>query len=269
MPAFTHAELEALLGAYALDAVDGPEAEAVELHLRECPRCRAEVAEHRETAALLGHVGAPAPEGLWDRIASTLEETPPRMAPGLIGRPEGASEASGEVGSHPPLSVVDPPPGAAGAVRPSSAGARRPGWGRAARVRAVAALVAAAAVVIGVLGYELSSVQGQVNRLQAAVTRSQSLHQVIDQALVTAGRQTVSLTSATTSQSAKAVILPGGQGYLVTADLRGLPSTETYQLWGLIGGRAISLGLLGPSPGQGSFQVGSLHRVEELMVTVE
>ncbi|MGH9065510.1 MAG: anti-sigma factor domain-containing protein, partial [Acidimicrobiales bacterium] len=52
-------------------------------------------------------------------------------------------------------------------------------------------------------------------------------------------------------------------------DLRGLPSTETYQLWGLIGGKAISLGLLGPSPAQGSFQVGSPRRVEELMVTVE
>jgi anti-sigma-K factor RskA len=79
---FTHKDLEGLLGAYALDAVDVDEAEAVELHLRDCPRCRAEVADHRDTAALLASAGAPAPEGVWDRIASTLEgDVPPRLAP--------------------------------------------------------------------------------------------------------------------------------------------------------------------------------------------
>ncbi|MGH9066934.1 MAG: zf-HC2 domain-containing protein, partial [Acidimicrobiales bacterium] len=85
-----HAEIESLLGAYALDAVDGSEAEAVELHLQICPRCRAEVAEHRETAALLGHTGAVAPAGLWDRIAGELEEPPPDLALGRLdpaGRP--------------------------------------------------------------------------------------------------------------------------------------------------------------------------------------
>ena len=65
----THDELQALIGAYALDAVDADEREAMELHLLECPRCRAEVAEHREVAAFLAHNGHTAPEGLWDRIA--------------------------------------------------------------------------------------------------------------------------------------------------------------------------------------------------------
>jgi anti-sigma factor RsiW len=73
----THDEAQELLGAYALDAVEPGEAEAVELHLRSCPRCQAEVEAHRDTAAWLAHGGAPAPEGVWDRIADSLEAAPP------------------------------------------------------------------------------------------------------------------------------------------------------------------------------------------------
>ena len=74
-----HEELQELLGAYALDAVDPDEAVLVENHLRECPRCRAEVAELREVAGLLGQSGSDAPEGVWDRIAASLADTPPPL----------------------------------------------------------------------------------------------------------------------------------------------------------------------------------------------
>ncbi|HEX4905148.1 MAG TPA: anti-sigma factor [Acidimicrobiales bacterium] len=73
----THEEIQELLGAYALDAVDPDEASEIELHLRDCPRCRAEVAEHRETAAFLAHAGADAPADLWDRIAGTIDVPAP------------------------------------------------------------------------------------------------------------------------------------------------------------------------------------------------
>jgi hypothetical protein len=76
----SHQEVESLLGAYALDAVDPDEANIIELHLRDCPRCQAEVAEHRETAALLAHSGQPAPSGVWDNIVANLEDRPPRPA---------------------------------------------------------------------------------------------------------------------------------------------------------------------------------------------
>lgn len=72
----THEELQELLGAYALDAVPEDERQVLEAHLAECPRCQAEVAEHRETAALLAGGGAAAPDKLWDRIAETLDEVP-------------------------------------------------------------------------------------------------------------------------------------------------------------------------------------------------
>jgi anti-sigma-K factor RskA len=71
-----HDEVEELLGAYALDAVDDDERAAVEAHLATCPRCRAEVDAHREVAAHLAQTGAPAPDHLWDRIAGALEGEP-------------------------------------------------------------------------------------------------------------------------------------------------------------------------------------------------
>ena len=57
-------EYSELLGAYALDAVDPDERDRIELHLTECPRCRAEVADHREVAAFLAQPGGSAPDGV-------------------------------------------------------------------------------------------------------------------------------------------------------------------------------------------------------------
>jgi hypothetical protein len=72
-------ELEALLGAYAVDAVDGEELARVEAYLARNPAARAEVDELRETAAALAlapDTGAnePAPPAIWDRIAATIAE---------------------------------------------------------------------------------------------------------------------------------------------------------------------------------------------------
>ncbi len=84
----THAELEELLGAYALDAVAPDEAAALEAHLAGCPRCRAEVDAHREVAGALGNTVDPLPPGLWDAIAGRLDEDGEVRAPVVpIGTP--------------------------------------------------------------------------------------------------------------------------------------------------------------------------------------
>ncbi len=49
-------EEEAMLGPYALGALGGPEARAVEAHLEGCVACRAEAYSLREMAAVLGEV---------------------------------------------------------------------------------------------------------------------------------------------------------------------------------------------------------------------
>lgn len=82
----THEASEELLGAYALDAVTDDERDQVHRHLQECGRCRQELAEHRESAALLA-LGAPAPAGLWDRISSEIGgEVPERKLVPMVPR---------------------------------------------------------------------------------------------------------------------------------------------------------------------------------------
>jgi hypothetical protein len=72
-------ELHELLGAYALDAVDGDERAQIEEWLERTPNAREELALLRETAALLSHTGLEAPPEVWDRIEHTLGETPPAL----------------------------------------------------------------------------------------------------------------------------------------------------------------------------------------------
>ncbi|HEY1633339.1 MAG TPA: anti-sigma factor [Acidimicrobiales bacterium] len=229
----SHAELEALLGSYALDAVDGPEAEAIELHLLECPRCRAEVAEHREVAALLGNVGTQAPERLWDRIAANLEEAPPDL--GLA-----------------PVSELSPP---RRTVR------RRLAAG-------LAAVAAVAAVVIGLLAFQVNRLDNRVNSL-AQANPGHGLSQAATAAVLDPQARRLDLRATQGNQSVQGVVLPSGTGYLVRVDLRPLSSGQTYQLWAVTGTRQVSLGVLGADPQQAAFSLGSPSGGSTLVVTVE
>lgn len=76
-------QVEDLLGAYALDAVDDHERRQVEALLAQDPQARAEVQAHREVAAMLSFSGDAAPEGLWARIADSLDDRAPEPGPTL------------------------------------------------------------------------------------------------------------------------------------------------------------------------------------------
>jgi anti-sigma-K factor RskA len=76
-------DIEELLGAYALDAVDPDERRQVEAFLETSPRARAEVDQHREVAGMIAFGGGEAPEGVWDRIAASLHERAPEPGPEL------------------------------------------------------------------------------------------------------------------------------------------------------------------------------------------
>src|SRR5580704_11268441 len=67
-----HEEVAELLGAFALDAVDGRDKDAVRQHLGECHRCQAELADFHEVAGLLANGGGDAPPEVWDRIAERV-----------------------------------------------------------------------------------------------------------------------------------------------------------------------------------------------------
>lgn len=71
-------DVHKLAGAYALDAVDDLERARFEQHLAECDDCRAEVAELRETAALLAETTAVAPpDSLRDSVLVGISQVRP------------------------------------------------------------------------------------------------------------------------------------------------------------------------------------------------
>ncbi len=73
----SHEEVQELLGAYALDAVEPNEKALVDYHLDSCPRCRDELRNHREVVGLLAYSGQDAPPGLWDRVVEQINDAGP------------------------------------------------------------------------------------------------------------------------------------------------------------------------------------------------
>jgi len=211
----THDEVAELLGAYAIDAVELDERDAVDRHLGECPRCRAEVADHRTVASFLGSAGGRAPDGLWDRIAGSLEEAPPelRLAPVV------------------PISDR-----------------------RSVSLRVGAAAAAVAAGVIAVLGLEVAHLNHQVDHLAAPARSGTALLSAATHALADPHAQRVSMRSTDGHHSAEIALAPDGTGFLVADDLPTLSSDRTYQLWALANGEKISAGVLGARPGVIAFR---------------
>ena len=70
--ALTAAELEELLGAYALDAVDDDERAQIEAWLARSINAQRDADELRETASLLAQSGDEVPDDLWARIEIRL-----------------------------------------------------------------------------------------------------------------------------------------------------------------------------------------------------
>jgi anti-sigma-K factor RskA len=108
------------LALYALDALEGDDAEEVEAHLEECAMCRLELAVHEETLGALVEDGPP-PE-VWDAVQSQIR----------------AGEVVPINGT--PLHPVGPTP-----VQPDQSARRR-------GMRRRLALLAAAAAVVAVVG---------------------------------------------------------------------------------------------------------------------
>ena len=151
-----HVEIQELLGAYALDAVDPETAALVERHLEECVRCSIEVAQHHEVAGLLANSGGTSPADLWDGIASQLDGSAPPSWEGLAGRLETGGRP-GRTGGR-----IAPP----SAPIASSVGRTARRAGRVAVVAATVAAVAAAVVAIA-LGVQVDHLDNQVNALSA------------------------------------------------------------------------------------------------------
>lgn len=199
-----------LLGAYALDAVDADERRLVDNYLSVNPQARREVDELRSVATMMAWTSMEPPDGLWEKIAATLE-----------------------------MSAIAPPPsGELARVLPI--GGRRQRF----TVIAAAAIAVAAALVV-VLAFGVFRTNDP----------SYSLSDAMSQARRSSDARSVTLHSADGSVAVDAVVDGDGHGYLAAGTLPSLPSGRSYQLWGLIDGEPISLGVLGHRPGTASFSV--------------
>ena len=236
----SHEQASELLGAYALDAVDGEELTELEAHIDDCPRCRAELDGLREVAGAMGTGVETVPEGLWSSIAARLperrdDEEPPPM-PALVRTARAPVES-----------------------------ARRRRRGRVA-VATLGAVAVAAAAVAAVFGVGLINANDRADTLQNAANQRTSTAAA---ALQTPGHRVVSLRDGKHMLAAQFVVVPDGRGYLLTSHLPALHGGKTYQLWGIVGAQPISLGLLGPDPSEVTFTMAGERRPSRLALTAE
>ena len=236
-----HTEIEELLGAYALDAVDDDEKAAVEAHLPTCPRCAAEVAEHREVAAQLANTGADAPEGVWARIVASLEETPPTLD---IFRPQPSSTGPGSATDADVVSLAD-----------------RRSLRRWLPMSAAAAALVVVGLVAGFLVADDDTAPTQPEFAQP------DLADVARRMLNDPGSVEVELVSSGSDVEARAVVGPDGSGYLIGTSLPALDEAQTYQLWGVREDAVISLGILGRAPDVVAFHLDD--SIDALAITAE
>jgi anti-sigma-K factor RskA len=242
----THDEAHDLLAAFSLDAVNDIEQDQIESHIKECPRCAAELVALRDVASALGNCVEPVPEDLWSVISSR------------IAVPEQAEQ-------RPSLSKILPRTEVAEKAARSSAMKPRSPAGRR-YLMAVTSVAAGAAAAAAVLGFSLIRTSDENERLQAQFGTNNSS---VVAALVTPGHTLVSLRAANHAKLAQFVLLPSGRGYLVSSSLAKLTADHTYQLWGIIGGQTISLGLLGPAPSKAAFTFAGSVAPSQIGVTVE
>jgi hypothetical protein len=233
-------DLDALLGAYALDALDDAERARVDVYLAQNENARLEVDELLESAAslALAPVGdATAPPELWDRISTAIDGD-------LASRADAdGADAGDEVA----------------ALR-----ARRASR----RVRWISFVAAAAAVVAVVLATQVVSLH---DRLDTRGTGEKDAAAAFSQAGHVAGARSVALTPPNGREVARVVLLPDGSGYLKNDGLAALDAQHTYQLWAVTGTEphplVISAGILGAHPEAAAFRTTSA--VKGFAITIE
>ena len=237
-----HDEANEMLALMALHAVDGDEMVMVDAHVATCSRCQHDLDVNLEVAAALGNSVEPLPEGLWSNISSRLGD---RRATTMEGAPA--------------LLV------GAGATVVSLDERRSARERRTKRIFSSVSALAAAAIIL--LGVGFANASHHANNLQIALNVANRTD--VQRALATPGYRVVNLASTGNQRVAQFVMLPSGTGYLVSTSLPKLRSNETYQLWGIVAGSAVSVGVMGRAPHDVTFTMASSPSPTALSVTVE
>jgi anti-sigma-K factor RskA len=80
-------ELQDLLAAYSIDAVDDDERRAIEEYLATDRDARSEVVGLQQAASYLAHTGGPPPPGVWEQLERTIRQLPGQQGPGDLPAP--------------------------------------------------------------------------------------------------------------------------------------------------------------------------------------
>ena len=133
-------------------------------------------------------------------------------------------------------------------------------------------VAAAAAVVAVVMGVQVHHLRGQVSALEASPQMSAAVRAAeADPATRRIPLSTTAPSGALTTP-ATIVLTSSGTGFVMTDAGDGLvplPAGRTYQLWGVVGGRTVSLGLLGSHPGVVPFSVAGSAAPTAFAITEE
>jgi anti-sigma-K factor RskA len=225
---YTHEELEMLVSAHALDALEPDEAAAVEAHLAGCESCRAAFAEAIETAAMLAMSapGAEPPPALRDRILTAARSTPqePPLVVAAGAGPELAAAAVAE-------------PAVAPVAAPAPTRQRK-------RFREVFTpsrnFAAAFAIAAGLLGVLWLSERDTADQLRAERDASA----LVGQVLAAPGAQVVAL-SGPGGATGGAVLVADEHKPVVVADLLPAPPGKIWEVWTIPeGGKPTSAALM-------------------------
>lgn len=269
------AELESLLGAYALDAVDADERAEIDEYLARSPRARGEVDEHRAVAMALGNSAGPAPSHVWATITGSIDAAAIVNVPSTLEAPIDLDAQRDNPRRKPIRRTVNRP--VAGGGRWSAGGLARPSFGLAA---ACCAFVAAASTTVW-QGRQISQLRADVNQSAAEVsrTKAQAANEraragdaakriaKLETDLASAGSEQNRIGQLLGRSTAHVVELAAdsgnvarvvfddksGEAMLISERLPALGSDKTYQLWGVQGKTVLSLGVLGPNPTTSSF----------------
>ncbi len=241
------ADIHALSGAYALDAVDDIERAEFERHLTTCADCREEVAGFRSTAVQLSTLmNTTPPERLREQVLrdiSTVRPLPPEVRQEAGDRIEATSRERAAAQAGEPDTRVS---------RLSDVRRRRNRWFAAAA--AVIAFGGGAALVATQPWNSSSQVQ---NDIAAQVQQAPDAQRY---------QQTLADGSTVTVVRSKSV----GRAVLVTDNLAAAPSGKTYQMWlQNSAGGFVSAGLVPPGSTETVVLEGDAASAQGAGVTVE
>jgi anti-sigma-K factor RskA len=291
------ADVQELLGAYALGALDDDERDLVERFIERSPEARAEVARHQAVAEQLGSMAAAAPPtDLWDRINSQVEPERPAASPAptsLMPASTVVTDLSTErVRRRGGMAWLVTSAAAAialvlavaliaqtqrlgdlnetiAAQEISNAQLDNELASREAQIAALNDTVSLQGDQLGQMNTVLTERDGEISNLLASLSEDP----IQRAANLAAGDPTsvlINLAAPDTTQPQLTIVLEqDGRGYVTNSDLAPLDPEHTYQLWAIFGdGRVISAAVLGNQPGADTFVV-DMDGLEALAVTEE